>query len=73
MYEGASARYGRVSTIGLMLKSYETLGCRRGYLASLGCPAPPGTPGGDAPGPLGFTWKCMVKPAKKMYRKIHVQ
>ena len=40
---------GLGGSIGLMLKSYKTWGCRRGYLASLGVPGSPGTPGGDAP------------------------
>ena len=43
-YDWASAKPGRAGIIGLMLKSYETWGCQRGYLASLGCPAPLGTP-----------------------------
>ena len=36
--EGASARSGRAGTIGLMLKSYETWGCCRGYLVNLQVP-----------------------------------
>ena len=48
LYEGASARSRRADTVGLMLKSFETWGCRRGHLA-MWCSAPPGTPGGSAP------------------------
>ena len=43
-YEGASARSGGAGTIGLMLKSYETWGCRKGYVASLGVPISPRYP-----------------------------
>ena len=35
-YEGASPRSGRVATVWLKLKSYETWGCQRGNLPSLG-------------------------------------
>ena len=38
LYEGASARFERAGTIGLVLKYSETWGCRRVYLANLGVP-----------------------------------
>ena len=34
--------------MGLMLKSYETWGCRREHLLACLCLAPPGIPGGNA-------------------------
>ena len=47
---------GRAGTIVLMLKYDEAWGCRRAHLANLGCPDPPLTPGGDAPGIVLQRW-----------------
>ena len=53
--EGASVRAG---ITGLMFKSYKIWGSRRGYLVNLGCPAPPGICGSDAPGIIQPSADC---------------
>ena len=42
--KGASAKYGRTGTIGLMLKSYKTWRRKRGYLATRGGRLPKAPP-----------------------------
>ena len=69
-YEEASARSGRSSTIGIMLKSYEPGGAEEGIWPAWGRPATPGTPGGDAPAgidPRQHLLSNTRRPAAKRY------
>ena len=49
--EGARVKSGRAGTIGLMLKSCQTWGCRLEYLATLGVPGSPRHPRWRRPWP----------------------